>query len=59
MSENSVSLNLPPFWAAESHIWLAQAEAQFALSKIVADETKYFYILSALDQVTASRLKVY
>ena len=57
MSENAVSLKLPPFWAAEPQIWFAQAEAQFALRKIVADDTTYFYVLSALDQATASRLK--
>ena len=57
MSENAVSLKLPPFWAAEPEIWFAQAEAQFDLRKITADDTKYFYVLSALDQATASRLK--
>ena len=57
MSENAVSLKLSPFWAAEPQIWFAQAEAQFALRKIVAGETKYFYVLSSLDQATASRLK--
>ena len=55
--ENAVSLKLPQFWAAEPQIWFAQAEAQFALRKIVSDDTKYYYILSALDQSTASRLK--
>ena len=35
---------------------LAQAEAQFAIRKITADETKYYYVLSALDQDTATRL---
>ena len=57
MSQKAVSLKLPPFWAAEPQIWFAQVEAQFALRKIVADETKYFNVLSALDQATASHLK--
>ena len=57
MSENAVSLKLPPFWAVEPQIWFAQTEAQFALRNIVTDDTKYFYVLSALDQATASRLK--
>ena len=57
MPENAVSLKLPPFWMAEPQIWFAQAEAQFVLQKIVADDTKYFYVLSALDQLTALRLK--
>ena len=57
ISENEVSLKLPAFWAAEPQIWFAQVKAQFALWKIVADNMKYFYVLSALDQATASRLK--
>ena len=57
MPENTVSLKLPPFWAAEPQIWFAQAKAQFALRKIVAHDTKYFKVFSAVDKVTASRLK--
>ena len=57
MSENVIALKLPAFWAAEPQIWFAQAEAQFALRKIVADDTKYLYMLSALDQATTSWLK--
>ena len=41
----------------ESSIWFAQAEAQFPLDNIVADDTKYDYVLSALDQATVSQLK--
>ena len=37
-------------------MWLQQAEAQFALRKITADDTKYFYVVADLDQETASRL---
>ena len=55
--ENAVWLKLPQFWATEPQRWFAQAEAQFALWGIVSDNTKYYYILSALDQTTASRLK--
>ena len=55
--ENAVSLKLLQFWAAEPQIWFAQAESQFALRKIVSDDTKYYCILSALDQTTASCLK--
>ena len=52
MAETWLSLKLLPFRVAEPQIWLAQAEAQFALWKIVTDNTKYFYVLSALDQAT-------
>ena len=57
MSEtNSVSIKLPPFWTAQPQVWFQQAEAQFTIRGITADETKYSYIVAALDQDTASRL---
>ena len=56
MTEHAVSLKLPTFWTSQPRVWFAQAEAQFAIQRITADETKYYYILSALDQGTAARL---
>ena len=52
--ENAVCVKFPHCWVAELQIWLAQAEAQFTLRKIVLDDTKYYYTLSGLDQTTAS-----
>ena len=54
--ENAVALKLPIFWTSQPEVWFAQAEAQFAIRKITADETKYYHVLSALDQGTATRL---
>ena len=56
MAVDAVSLKLPTFWASQPEVWFAQAEAQFKLRKIEADETKYYYVIAALDQETASRL---
>ena len=53
--EHAVSLKLPTFWSSQHEVWFAQAEAQFNLRKITAD-TKYYYVLVALDQPTATRL---
>ena len=53
--EHAVSLKLPTFWISQPEVWFAQAEAQFSLRGITADDTKYFYVLAALDQ-TATRL---
>lgn len=52
----AVSLKLPQFWSEEPQVWFVQAEAQFALRNIIADDTKYFYVVSALDQSTARRV---
>ena len=54
--EHAVSLKLPTFWASQPEVWFAQAEAQFYLRRITGDDTKYFYVLAALDQETATRL---
>ena len=54
--EHAVSLKLPTFWTSQPEVWFAQAEAQFNLRGITADDTKYFYVLGALDQQTATRL---
>ena len=54
--EHAVSLKLPTFWISQPEVWFAQAEAQFSLRGISTDDTKYFYVLAALDQQTATRL---
>ena len=33
-------------------MWFQQAEARFSLRNITADDTKYFYVVAALDQET-------
>ncbi len=52
----AVSLKLPTFWTEQPAIWFAQAEAQFNIRNIIADDTKYYYVVSALDQATAKRI---
>ena len=55
MSEtNSVSIQLPPFWTAQPQVWFQQVEVQFTRGGITANETKYSYIVAALNQDTAS-----
>ena len=55
-TEHAVALKLPAFWTSQPEVWFAQAEAQFNLRKIDTDETKYYYVVAALDQSTAARL---
>ena len=54
--EHAVSLKLPTFWTAQPEVWFTQAEAQLNLRRITADETKYYYVVAALDQDTATRV---
>ena len=55
-TESAVSLKLPTFWPQQPEVWIAQAEAQFTLKGITQEETKYTYVVSALDQETAVRV---
>ena len=48
--ENAVSLKLPTFWTSQPEVCFAQAKAQVNLLGISASDTKYFYVLAALDQ---------
>lgn len=51
----AVTLKLPSFWQGQPEAWFALAEAQFSLRNISADDTRYYYIVSALDAETATR----
>ena len=55
-TEHAVSMKLPTFWTSQPEVWFAQTEAQFGLRSVSTDETKYYYVLAALDQDTATRL---
>ena len=56
MAVDAVALKLPTFWTSQPETWFTQAEAQFNLRGITEDSTKYYYVVAALDQETASRL---
>lgn len=52
----AVALKLPDFWTSQPEVWFTQAEAQFHIRGITTDATKYYYVIAALDQDTATRL---
>lgn len=54
--QNAVALKLPTFWTTQPQVWFQQTEAQFHIRQITADVTKYYYVVSALDQETAGRI---
>ena len=55
MSLEVVTLKLPTFWTTCPLVWFAQTEAQFSLRNISSDDTKYYYVIAALDANTATR----
>ncbi len=56
-SVNAAALKLPPFWANDATLWFAQIEAQFGIRNITQDETKYWYVVAALDHTTMAQVK--
>lgn len=51
-----VAVRLPPFWADKPCVWFAQVEAQFALSHITQDGTKYDYVVAQLESRYANEV---
>lgn len=45
-----VGVRIPPFWPEKPTIWFSQIEAQFSMSRITDDLTKFNYVLSHLDR---------
>ncbi|XP_041981594.1 uncharacterized protein LOC121734992 [Aricia agestis] len=52
-----VSVKLPPFWPNKPAVWFAQVEAQFDIAGIVADSTKYSYIVGQIDHKYAGEIE--
>lgn len=55
MAVDTVSLKLPTFWTSCPEAWFCHVEAQFEIRKITVDDTKYHYVVAALDSNTATR----
>lgn len=45
-----VAIKPPPFWRTSPKLWFSHLEAQFVTGSIISDETKYYYVVAALDE---------
>jgi hypothetical protein len=54
---NAASIKLPEFWTEDPELWFARVEAQFATRDIRSDDTKFHYVVAALDNTTAAEVK--
>ncbi|XP_063625641.1 uncharacterized protein LOC134805419 [Cydia splendana] len=52
-----VGVKIPAFWPQEPEVWFKQVEGQFILSNITSDTTKFYYVLSQLEQQYAAEVK--
>lgn len=57
ISVNRVAMRLPPFWPDDPEIWFGQAEAQFHVSGIKDDATKFYSVVAQLDHRYAREIK--
>lgn len=51
-----VSVKLPPFWREQPELWFTQAEAQFVISGITVDETKYYTVIATVESDILSQI---
>ena len=52
---NAVAVKLPTFWTSNAAAWFVQTEAPFGIHEVMQDDTKYWYLVSALDADVAMR----
>ncbi|XP_068617431.1 uncharacterized protein [Battus philenor] len=52
-----VGVKIPPFWPEEPTLWFAQVEGQFQVSGITSDATKFYHVISQLEQQYAAEVK--
>jgi hypothetical protein len=51
------TVRLPPFWLKRPAVWFAQAKAHFFLQGVNSEKSKFFHIISQLDQRCAAELE--
>jgi hypothetical protein len=54
---NRVGIRVPPFWPKKPAVWFTQLEGQFALVNITQDVTKFYYVISHLDNKYAAEVE--
>ncbi|GBM57241.1 Transposon Ty3-I Gag-Pol polyprotein [Araneus ventricosus] len=47
-----VAVKLPPLWKGNAAVWFIQVEANFSVAQITNDDTKYNYVLAAIESDT-------
>ena len=54
---NATAVKLPPFWSGNPEVWFKQVESNFTTRKITTEQTKFDYVIQALDNSTAEKVQ--
>ena len=56
---NATAVRLPPFWSGNPQVWFKQVESVFSTRnpQVTLQQTKFNYVIQALDNVTADRVQ--
>ena len=54
---NAKAVKLPPFWSGNPEVWFNQVESVFSTRTITVQQTKFDYVIQALDNSTADRVQ--
>ena len=54
---NAAAVKLPPFWSGNPEVWFKQVESVFSTRKITVQQTKFDYVIQALDNSTAEKVQ--
>lgn len=52
-----VAAKIPDFWPEDTQVWFQQVEAQFRLSNITTEQTKFDHVIMKLDRDTVRRVR--
>ena len=52
-----IAVKMPPFWRDRPGLWFAQLEAQFGLSRITEEQTKFAYVVANLQENMACEVE--
>ena len=53
---NAAAVKLPSFLTSQPDHWFTQAEAQFAIRGVTADNTKYYHVVASFDAPVQERM---
>ena len=54
---NATAVKLPSFWSGNPEVWFKQVESVFSTRTITRQQTKFDYVIQALDNITADRVQ--